>query len=347
MLTDQQIQQAIDLKTKPLGALGALETLAARLCRLQQNLSPVILKPTVMVFAGDHGLANEGVSPYPQEVTWQMVMNFLQGGAAINVFSRQQGLDLKVIDSGVNFNFESHPDLLDRKVAMGTESALQGPAMTAEQMIQAVSAGRLLVKDLWEAGSNCICLGEMGIGNTSSAALLMSRLLNLPLNVCVGRGAGSNDAQLDKKLAILESTQTQHALTETPEAILAAVGGFEIAMMIGAILEASKYKMIIVVDGFITTSAVIVAKAMAQDGGEQLMDCCVFAHCSDEQGHRLMLDALQAEPLLNLDMRLGEGSGAALAMSLVQSAAAFMRDMASFDSAGVSNKQDNTQSLTS
>jgi len=346
MITDQQIQQAIDLKTKPLGALGKLETLAAKLCQLQQTLAPEIMKPTVMVFAGDHGLANEGVSPFPQEVTWQMVMNFLQGGAAINVFANQQGLDLKVVDAGVNFNFESHPDLIDRKVSMGTASALQGPAMTPDQMTQAVTAGRQLVTDLSETGTNCICLGEMGIGNTSSAALLMSRLLNLSLDVCVGRGAGSDDSQLQKKLAVLEATNARHADINDPGAILAAVGGFEIAMMTGAILEAYKNKMIIVVDGFITTSAVIVARAMTTDGGQELLKSCVFAHCSDEQGHRLMLDALQAEPLLNLDMRLGEGSGAALAMPLVESAAAFMRDMASFESAGVSNK-DNASSETS
>lgn len=332
---DAALTEKINLKTKPPGSLGKLEKLALQIGKIQNTLSPTLTKPTIVVFAGDHGIAKEGVSPYPQEVTWQMVYNFLQGGAGINVFARQHQIAIKVVDAGVNYTFPPHPDLIDLKVAPGTQSYLHAPAMSVEECNTAISRAASLVTQLHADGCNVIGFGEMGIGNTSAAALLMSLLCNLPLEQCIGRGTGLDDKGLEKKKTILgEALRTQTPADKSPLEILRTFGGFEVAMICGAMLKAAELKMVVLVDGFITTAALLVAAALHP----AILDYCVFAHQSNEQGHQQLLNYLKADPLLQLGMRLGEGTGAAVAYPLVQSAVAFLNEMASFASAGVTNK---------
>jgi len=331
---DRELQTRIDRKTKPVGALGRLEQLAVRLGRIQGTLFPRLQGPTVLVFVGDHGLAAEGVSPYPQSVTAQMVHNFLGGGAAINVFARQHGLSLEVIDAGVIEDLPAHPRLRSIKVRRGTRNALHQPALTADEVDQCLAAGARIVAELNITGTNVVLFGEMGIGNTSAAALLMSSLLGLPLSACVGRGAGHDDAGVTRKCAILELVQSRHHVLREPRAALAAYGGCEIAMMAGAMLEAASRRMIIVNDGFIVTSALLVASRLCP----AVLDYVVFSHVSGEAGHGHLVEALGGEPLLNLGLRLGEGTGAALAWPLIQAAVNFLNEMATFESAGVSER---------
>lgn len=329
------LMQRINQKTKPLGALGRLETLALQLGLIQQTEHPALQQQTMLVFAGDHGIVAEGVSPYPQAVTAQMVLNFLNGGAAINVFARQHGFQLHVVDSGVNAVFESNPVLIDAKQGMGTLSFLHQPAMTAEECVQAINRGAEIARDAIAQGCNVLALGEMGIGNTSSASCLMSVLCGLPLHQCVGRGTGLSDKGLQHKLSVLTTAlQTHHVSAKDPLQVLAVFGGFEIAMMTGAMLAAAEAKITLLIDGFIATSALLVAAKLYPP----IVEYCVFAHCSDETGHGVMLDHLSAQPLLHLSLRLGEGTGAVLAYPLLESAVAFLNDMASFESAGVSEK---------
>ncbi|TXI43793.1 nicotinate-nucleotide--dimethylbenzimidazole phosphoribosyltransferase [Methylophilus sp.] len=329
------LMRQINQKTKPLGALGRLETLALQLGLMQQTERPTLQQPTMLVFAGDHGIVAEGVSPYPQAVTAQMVQNFLNGGAAINVFARQHGFDLHVVDSGVNAVFQPHPMLIDAKLGMGTENFRHLPAMTADQCTQAIMRGAQIARDVIAQGCNVLALGEMGIGNTSSASCLMSVLCDLPMHQCVGRGTGLSDKGLQHKLSVLTSAlQSHHVPADDPLQALTVFGGFEIAMMVGALLAAAEAKTALLIDGFIATSALLVASKLYP----QVIDYCVFAHCSDESGHSMMLSHLKAQPLLHLSLRLGEGTGAVLAYPLLQSAVAFLNEMASFDSAGVSGQ---------
>jgi nicotinate-nucleotide--dimethylbenzimidazole phosphoribosyltransferase len=329
----ERLQARIDSKTKPLGSLGQLETLMLRLGLILGTETPVLKQPQLMVFAGDHGLAARGVSAYPSDVTWQMVENFLAGGAAVSVLARQHGLALSVVDAGVRHDFAPRPGLIQAKVAPGTADALERPAMTADQCATAVGAGR---EQLAAQPGNVLILGEMGIGNTSAAALLLARLADLPIADCVGRGTGLDNAQLARKTEILGQVLARHPDARTPLAALQAFGGFEIAMMVGAVLQAAQERRVIVVDGFITSSAVLVAARLQP----AVLERCVFAHRSNEQAHRLMLEQLQAQPLLDLGLRLGEGSGAALAWPLLESACRILAEMASFASAGVSERQD-------
>jgi len=325
------LQTRIDGKTKPLGALGQLEALAVQLgCILGTEL-PQLQAPQLLVFAADHGLAAHGVSAYPSDVTWQMVENFLAGGAAVSVLARQHGLALTVVDAGVRHDFAPRPGLLLRKIAAGTGDALTGPAMTPAQCDEAIAAGREVVRGL---PGNAVLLGEMGIGNTSAAALLMARLTGEALRACTGRGTGLDDAGLARKRSVLQAVLARHADAVEPLAALAAMGGFEIAMLCGAVLEAALQRRVIVIDGFIATSAVLVAARLQP----AVLQCCVFAHCSDEAGHTLLLQRLDAQPLLRLGLRLGEGSGAALAWPLLESACRILAEMASFESAGVSRQ---------
>lgn len=325
------LRHRIDHKTKPLGALGQLETLMLRLGLILGTEAPALQRPQLLVFAGDHGITAQGVSAYPSEVSWQMVENFLAGGAAVSVLARQHGLGFHVVDAGVDHEFGPRHGLIDRKIARGTADASLGPAMTRAQCESALRAGAQLVRDL---PGNTLLLGEMGIGNTSAAALLLARLADQPITDCVGRGTGLDDAGLSHKTAVLQRVLNLHAGVHEPVDVLAAMGGFEIAMMAGAVLEAAAQRRIIVVDGFITGSAVLVAAKLQP----AVLQRCVFAHRSAESGHRLMLQALEAEPLLDLGLRLGEGSGAALAWPLLVSACDLLRDMASFGSAGVSER---------
>jgi nicotinate-nucleotide--dimethylbenzimidazole phosphoribosyltransferase len=325
------LQHKIDQKTKPLGALGQLEALALQIGLIQNSLTPRLNKPCLIVFAGDHGIAEAGVSAYPQAVTAQMVANFLAGGAAISVFARQHGMELRVVDAGVNADLDSHPALVDAKIAKGTRNFLMEPAMTDRQCLQALQTGAELVSRQHKLGCNCIGFGEMGIGNTSSAALLMHALTALPLEQCVGRGTGLNDDQLRNKAAVLRQALDRYPNLTEPLAVLATFGGFEIAMMTGAYLKAAELGMVIPVDGFIASSALLVASRLHPP----VLDYCVFSHVSREQGHQALLKHFNARALINLDLRLGEGSGIALAYPLLESAVLMLNEMASFDEAGV------------
>jgi nicotinate-nucleotide--dimethylbenzimidazole phosphoribosyltransferase len=322
---------AIHNKTKPLGSLGALERLASRLGLIQATTAPAITKPAILVFAGDHGIVAEGVSAYPQDVTWQMVENFLAHGAAINVFARQNGCDLHVVDAGVNHDFGPRPGLVDRKVAHGTRNFALEPAMTPEQCAAALEHGMAFAADL---PGNVVGFGEMGIGNTTSAAALMHKLTGIPAADCVGAGTGLSPEGVLRKQRVIEAAVQRHAGVDDPLAVLATFGGFEIAMMAGAMLQAAALRKALLIDGFIVTSALLVAARIAP----AILDYCVFAHCSDEAGHRRMLDALGAEPLLHLNLRLGEGTGAVLALPLLYAAVNFLNEMATFASASVSEK---------
>ncbi|CAM2009148.1 nicotinate-nucleotide--dimethylbenzimidazole phosphoribosyltransferase [Acanthopleuribacter pedis] len=328
----QKVQAVIDQKTKPIGALGRLEECALQIAMMQATTRPTIASPTWLVFAADHGISRRGVSPYPSEVTAQMVANFLAGGAAINVFARLHNFDLKVVDAGVAAPLPEHPELVRRAVAPGTRDFLEQAAMDESQRDQALTRGRDLVRDLLAQGVNTFGFGEMGIGNSSSAAMLMHFLTGLDLEVCVGRGTGLTDEGLARKTAILQEAAARCFDDMEPLEVLRQYGGFEIAMMVGAMLAAAAGRGLIVVDGFIASAALLTAAKMEPC----ILSYCLFAHCSQERGHRAMLDYLRAKPLLQLDMRLGEGTGAAVALPLIRSAVAFYQDMASFDGAGVS-----------
>ncbi|WP_093636216.1 nicotinate-nucleotide--dimethylbenzimidazole phosphoribosyltransferase [Paraburkholderia aspalathi] len=329
-----ELQHIIDTKTKPPGSLGRLETLARQMGLIQRTTHPTVARPAMIVFAGDHGIAQEGVSPYPQAVTAQMVANFLTGGAAINALSRVSGVELEVVNSGIATPMPSTEGLIDIPVAAGTRNFAHEPAMTHEQALTAMQAGAARVRHHAALGTNVIGFGEMGIANTSSAACLMSRLCGVPIDECVGRGTGLDNAGLAKKRNVLASAVAHHAASSDPLNVLATFGGFEIAMMVGAYLAAAQARMTILIDGFIATSALLVADAFAPN----VREYCVFAHASNEAGHRRMLDHFGALPLLSLDMRVGEGTGAVLAVPLLRAAAAFINEMASFESAGVANR---------
>ncbi len=330
----EKLQHKIDFKTKPTGALGQLEEIALQLGMIQNTLSPKLEKPCMLVFAGDHGLTDEGISPYPKEVTWQMVMNFCAGGAAINVFCKQNGIDIKVIDAGVDYEFPADLPVINAKVSNGSKNMLIEPAMSMKECRQAMVSGAELVKKEAESGSNTIGFGEMGIGNTSASSLLMHRFLNLSIEECTGNGAGMIGEKLNYKTSVLKKVSEKYA-PKTPEETLATFGGFEIAMMVGAILEAKKQNMVMLIDGFIATAATLTAIQM----DSSVRDNCIFCHASEEKGHKLMLEHLNAKPVLNMGMRLGEGSGAAVAYPVVKAATTFLNEMASFEDAGVSNKE--------
>jgi nicotinate-nucleotide--dimethylbenzimidazole phosphoribosyltransferase len=331
---NKRLQAKIDRKTKPLGALGRLERLALQIGQVQKTLSPELKRPVMLVFAGDHGVAASGVSPFPQEVTRQMVLNFLGGGAAINVFARQNGMAVRVIDAGVNCDFGNVEGLIDAKIALGTRNFLDEPAMTSAECEAAMEKGAALAAQEAAAGSNVLGFGEMGIGNTSSAAIITSKLCGLPLEQCVGRGTGLDDAGLRKKRELLAQAVVRHEAGNDALSVLATFGGFEIAMMTGAMLGAAQQGALLLIDGYIATSALLVAASLQPN----ITDYCVFAHESGEPGHALQLAWLKVEPLLSLDMRLGEGTGAALAYPLILAAVNFLNEMASFESAGVSGR---------
>ncbi len=326
------LQQKIDTKTKPVGSLGRLEELALQLGRVQNTLSPRLRKPHILVFAADHGIAGAGVSLYPKEVTFQMVNNFLNGGAAINVFARQNNITLKIIDAGIDHNFPSHPKLIDHKVAHGTRNMLEEAAMTQAQLEKCLEFGKEIINNHLHKKTNIVGFGEMGIGNTSSAALLMSKLCGLPIDECVGRGTGLGQPQLQKKIEILEQVLQKHPKAKLPMEVLATFGGFEIAQMAGAMLEAFEKNMLLMIDGFIATAAFLVVYHLQPTA----LNNVIFCHVSDEQGHAKMLDYLNAQPILDLQMRLGEGTGCAVAYPIIQSATTFLNEMASFEDAGVS-----------
>ena len=345
-----RVQARLDHLTKPTGALGRLETLAIEIALIQRSDRPLLRRPAMLVFAADHGVATAGVSAYPAEVTAQMVANIAGGGAAVNVLCRQHGIDLSVIDVGVRGRTAT-PGVLEAAdkagaavvdpagaarllrcpVAEGTADLRHGPAMTAAQCRRAVDIGRARVA---ATDADAILLGEMGIGNTSSAALLTAWATGAGLAGCVGRGTGLDDAGLARKLSILELAWQRHQPGDEPMAALAAIGGLEIAALVGAIIEAARRRRVIVIDGFVVTAALLVAARLAP----AVVDYCVLAHRSGEAGHGPALASLGLVPLVDLSMRLGEGSGAALAWPLILSSLSLLDQMATFTSAGVSTQ---------
>jgi nicotinate-nucleotide--dimethylbenzimidazole phosphoribosyltransferase len=331
-LVADAVRAAWDAKTKPLGSLGELEALAVQVACIQGRTDPALTRPAVMVFAGDHGAALSGVSAYPQEVTWQMVANFLGGGAAIAVLARELGCALQVVDAGVNHDFGAAPGLLDRKVAHGTANYLTAPAMTRTQCEQALRAGHALAS---QSDADVLLLGEMGIGNTASASLILHHLSDLPLLDCIGPGTGLDAAGLARKQGLLAQAARHHALAPRdadPLDVLATFGGFEVAMLVGCLIGAAQARKVAVVDGFIVGAAALVAERLLPGLAEHL----VFAHQSAEPAHGALLSALGARPLLHLGLRLGEGSGAALAWPLLRLALGLLAQMATFQSAQVS-----------
>lgn len=336
------IQARLDGKTKPPGSLGRIEEIALTLGLIQQSTSPCIAKPEIVVFAGDHGAAKAGVSAYPQDVTWQMVANMLAGGAAINVFARQAGLTLSVVDAGVARDLAALPEVgadgvrfVRASIAPGSANYLIEPALTASQVEAAIEVGAALVRERVAAGCTVIGFGEMGIGNTASASLLTAALTRASLHDVIGRGTGLDDAGLARKHVLLEKAWQRAGAPHEPLTALREFGGPEIAMMVGAFLGAAEAKIAILVDGFIVTSALLVAAALHP----AVPGYCLFAHSSAEPGHRRQLDHLGAKPLLDLGLRLGEGTGAALAIPLLTAACAMITGMASFESAGVSKQE--------
>ena len=334
MLTTE-LQHKIDFKTKPLGALGHLEYLAHKIGMVQNTTSPQLTNPHLVVFAADHGIAKAGVSAYPQEVTYQMVMNFLGGGAAINVFCKQHNIEIKIVDAGVNFDFPEGLELIDHKVRKSSRNILEEPAMTSEEYQQALQNGSAVVADIAKTGCNIIGFGEMGIGNTSASSLMMSQLFDLPIVSCIGRGTGLNDDQFLNKINILSAAIEKYPDSRTPDEIAQNFGGLEIVQMVGAMEEAFHQNMLIMVDGFIATVAVATAWRKNPD----ILNNCIFCHVSDENAHLQLLELLGQKALLNLNLRLGEGTGCALAYPIIQSAVNFLNEMSSFEDAHVSNKE--------
>ena len=325
------LRHKIDRKTVPPGALGRLAALAERLGAILGTTEPRLDKPQLVVFAADHGIAARGVSAYPSDVTGQMVGNFVAGGAAVSVLARQHGIAQTVVDCGVRRDFDAAPGLHTAKIAPGTADCSVGPAMSAAQCGQALANGIELVKGL---PGNALLLGEMGIGNTSPAALLTARLGGIDVAEVTGAGTGLDAAGIARKTAVLREALAANAGATAPLAVLAALGGFEIATMVGSVLQAASERRVVVVDGFIASAAVLVASKIAP----HVLQRCVFAHRSDERGHARLLQLLGAEPLIDMGLRVGEGSGAALAWPLLVSACAILNEMASFESAGVSDK---------
>ncbi len=320
------LQAKLDGLAKPPGALGRMEALSLQLGLIQQRLDPCVGRAVLLVFAGDHGLTQEGVSAYPASVTLAMVRSFLAGRASANAFASATDTEIRVIDAGVAADLPAHPNLLAAKIAPGTRNAAREPAMTPAQCAAAVQLGAEIAGAQVALGFELIVLGEMGIGNTASAALLMHRLAPMPLALCVGLGTGHDAAGLARKQAAIARAAARSD-AKAPMAVLAEFGGFEIAMMTGALLGAAQARTPVLVDGFIATAAALVAVRLHPAA----LPYCIFAHCSAEAGHQRMLSAIGAEPLLNLGLRLGEGTGALLCVPLVRAAARMLTDIASLD----------------
>jgi nicotinate-nucleotide--dimethylbenzimidazole phosphoribosyltransferase len=344
---DEQIQARIDGKTKPLGALGQLEETAKTIARVQFSQSNNIAQPLcinnpcLFIFAGDHGVAAEGVSIAPSEVTSQMVANFATDGAAINVFCKQVGWTLSVVDAGILSPAKSYLGVIDQRLGAITQPFNVSQAMSQEQVELGFEKATTLIKSTHERGCNIIAFGEMGIGNTTSASAIMSAVMNISAKESVGRGTGISDEVVKKKQQVIEQALKLHQDNlNNAKDVLACLGGFEIVQITAAMLAAAEQKMLVVVDGFICTAAAMLAIEL----NVNVKDYMIFAHCSGEQGHQKMLDYLKVKPLLNLGLRLGEGTGAALALPLIQASAAFYNDMASFAQAAVTDVTDSKDS---
>ncbi|WP_215776100.1 nicotinate-nucleotide--dimethylbenzimidazole phosphoribosyltransferase [Paludibacterium sp. B53371] len=324
-----RLQAAIDNKTKPLGSLGKLETLARQIGLIQQTTDVQITRPAMVIYAADHGVTAEKISLYPACVTRQMVENFLAGGAASSVLARQHGFEVHIVDGGVDHDFAPRPDLIDCKVRHGSRNFVHEPAMTRAECELAMQRAMAVVAGLC---GNVVAFGEKGIGNTTPSAALMHLMTDIPLAQCVGAGTGLSAAGISHKQQVIERALARHGRPPDPLDIMACYGGIEIAMMAAGMLQAAALRKVVLIDGFIATSALLVALRLQP----ALLDYCVFSHCSDEHGHARMLSFLGVEPLLHLNLRLGEATGCALALPYVRAAVNFLREMATFQSAAVS-----------
>lgn len=328
-----QIIDKIDNLNKPKGALGRLETLAEQICLIQQTLLPTLQHPCHLLFGGDHGIEREGVSVSPRDVTWQQMLNFTRGGGGVNMFCRQHHFTLYIIDMGVDHDLTDNPDIINRKVAHGTRNFLYEPAMTEEEFQQAIETGCEMVDRCYDDGCNIICMGEMGIANTSPSSIWMHLFGNIPLDACIGVGAGLNDVGLQHKREILHQAVARFNTnnnTDT-EYIIRYFAGFEMAGAIGAMLRAAEKGMIVMVDGFIMTACMLAASRLYPE----ILRYAVFGHCGDEGGHRKMLDLMHAQPLLQLGLRLGEGTGALCAYPIIESAVHMVNEMNNFQNANI------------
>jgi nicotinate-nucleotide--dimethylbenzimidazole phosphoribosyltransferase len=334
---EEKAQERLDSLTKPRGSLGRLEELAARYVAITRDSMPALDQKWVVVFAADHGVVAEGVSAYPQDVTHQMVLNFLRGGAGINVLSRHVGARVAVVDIGVNHDFGQMPDLIIRKVAPGSRNMAKEPAMTREEAIKAMLVGVEIAELATASGMDAMAAGDMGIGNTTPAAALAAVFTGRPVAAVTGRGTGIEDQTLRHKVAVINRALAKHQPSaEDPVGALAAVGGLEIAGIAGLILGTAAARRPLLLDGFIATAGALVATALAP----AVQDYLISAHRSVEPGHRIMLDFLGLKPLFNLQMRLGEGTGAALGLNLLEAGVRIYREMATFAEAGVADKEE-------
>ena len=338
-LSIEKIQAKIDNLNKPKGSLGRLEELALQICMIQQTLEPKLTHPSHLLLGGDHGIEREGVSVSPREVTWQQMINFTHGGGGVNMFCRQHGFDLSIVDVGVDHDLSQVPGILNRKIARGTKNFLYEPAMSEAEYQQALTVGIDLVDACQKKGCNILSIGEMGIGNTSPSSIWMHLFCNIPLEECIGAGSGLNNDGIRHKYEVLSKAVDGFygangkpiQPTQPIPAILAYFGGFEMVAAIGAMLRATELRMIILVDGFIMTACALAACQLRPEVKEFM----IFAHCGDESGHKKMLDFLGAKPLLNLGLRLGEGTGALCAYPIVDSAVRMINEMNNFQNANI------------
>ena len=324
------IQEKIDNLNKPKGSLGRLEELAMQICLIQQTLSPSLAHPCHLLFGGDHGIEREGVSVSPREVTWQQMLNFTRGGGGVNMFCRQHGFKLRLIDVGVDYDFSGIEGIIDRKIARGTNNFLYGPAMTEEQFCQAMQIGSDQADDCIDEGCRCLCMGEMGIGNTSPSSIWTHLLADVPLADCIGAGAGLDQPGIKHKYEVLRQA-VAHYSQQHDQSPLPYFGGFEMIAAIGAMLRGAEQHLVVLVDGFIMTACAMAAIHLYPAA----QDYMIFTHCGSESGHKTMLALLDAKPLLNLGLRLGEGTGALCAFPIVDSAVRMINEMNNFDNAKI------------
>ncbi len=327
------IQNKINNLNKPKGSLGRLETLAMQICLIQQTLEPRLSHPCHLLLGGDHGIEHEGVSVSPREVTWQQMINFTRGGGGVNMFCRQHGFDLKIVDVGVDYDLTPYPAILNRKIARGTKNFLHEAAMTEREFDLTLQVGADLVDACQQKGCNILCIGEMGIANTSPSSIWMHLFGHIPLDECIGAGAGLNDKGIQHKRDILKKAveRYQSTINHTPEKAIQYFGGYEMVAAIGAMLRAAELHLIILIDGFIMTACALAACQLYP----HVKDYMIFTHCGDESGHQRMLQLLDAEPLLHLGLRLGEGTGALCAYPIVDSAVRMVNEMNNFDNANI------------
>lgn len=328
---EKAIRSQIDDLTKPKGSLGQLEELAAQICLIQRTLSPTLSHPYNILFAGDHGIVEENVSVSPKEVTWQQMYNFLKGGAGINFLCRQHGFKLMLVDSGVDYDLPYEKGIVDMKVRRGTRNFLHEAAMTAEEMDLCLERGALCVEKAHQNGCNIVSFGEMGIANTSASSEWMSYFAHIPLLECVGAGAGLDKPGIAHKYEVLKQAQENFTGKHTAEEIICRFGGYEMVMAIGGMLKAAELRMIILVDGFIMSNCILAASQLYPE----VLQYAIFGHQGDESGHKRLLEAMNVTPLLHLNLRLGEGSGAICAFPIVDSAVRMINEMDTFSHASI------------